>query len=708
MREASLILFTAFICLLYACSGHNKAEANRINRIEQAVQEVCKDFDIQSCAYVIDCGDGRSRKKMDASLGAFPTGKDLLKGFVLPLYLRRVLQDDPKAEQGDSLDKTLSGDSLLQKYFSSISDKTLKVNDLIRIPAEQETIDPHASDSTSKWIQQLTFESKLSQHAFAVEELELESFKLKEGEDTSVSCKTLLHDLTQISRYFDRENLTGYRPIGKDIPDPYPTWYAHNLVGMAGWRILRFEKHVVLWHYIHSENCDVLMLKGIDRPFFVATAFPSGKISSPLMANQQDVLLSPFATAILKAVFHAEDAENEAIFASLQPDYAADLTLLSKQMEGLKQSSYNFLYYKELLSNALSLEKTDKTRSEALFQLYSKLVKTALPREAYQKPLLASFNYVPDNFRGNAVFTLDTTTRISIQAITQKQYGTDKGIQGGVDAVELHFGTKNLSGLMTHYYHTMFRNYNQIEGVFDQKYPARYVFKDLDDTSYVVAVSIPWENIGVDPSKVHVGMRMKFDAVLYDNDIVEYRKSVLSWSVLRNDNLQKPDSMGTLILSNKSGSVRNTNFYCPYLDLKGTESLEEVLSNKSVRQMKLCPIELPVAKGTWSNNDNSGGFKAFWNKKALYVVFEALDNIKNSPMYLYPDKAYLEKVNGGSIWKAMGTELLQTPVYLTRQTLTLPAGTYRVRYQSDRNHSFEHWLEPVSMLDNYGVWIWKQ
>jgi hypothetical protein len=142
--------------------------------------------------------------------------------------------------------------------------------------------------------------------------------------------------------------------------------------------------------------------------------------------------------------------------------------------------------------------------------------------------------------------------------------------------------------------------------------------------------------------------------------------------------------------------------------MNASESLDGIWNKRSVQDLKSCPIVQPVAKGTWSNNDNAGGFKAFWNKHALYVVVEALDNIKNTPNFLYPDKAYLERANGGSIWKAMGTRMLKTPIYVTRQTLTLPAGTYRVRYQSDRNHSFERWLEPMSMLDNYGMWVWKE
>jgi hypothetical protein len=202
-------------------------------------------------------------------------------------------------------------------------------------------------------------------------------------------------------------------------------------------------------------------------------------------------------------------------------------------------------------------------------------------------------------------------------------------------------------------------------------------------------------------------MKVKFDVVLYDNDVTEYRKSVLSWSVLQKDNLQRPDSMGELVLSEKSRMNRDGVYYCTHLKRINSETKKNVFVSPFVNSLGLCPIERVVAKGSWANNDNSGGFKAFWIQDALYVVVEALDNIKNTPMYLFPDKAYLERVNGGSLWKAMGDKCLADPVYLTRQTLSLPAGTYRVRYQSDRNHSFEGWIGGAPALDDYGVFVWK-
>jgi hypothetical protein len=704
-RYQSLYLFAFILSICYACSGTDRAEVKRAEGIELAIQHVCKRFDVQNCSYVIDCGTGHERKNLDASLGIVADGRLFLNGFVMPLYLREVLRESTKNIQDSASDNRLNGDSLLQKYLPQIADKSLKVNDLIRIPAEQETIEPKMADSTSKWIQTLTSTSRLTIEQFGADQVGLELYRSDKEGQTEIRWNSLMQDLMHVSRYFDQEQISGYRPIGKGIRDPYPTWYAHNLIGMAGWQIIRFEHHVVLWQYFRSGKTDILMLKGIDRPFFVSVAFPCGNMSHPLLGNQHDILLSPFATAILKAVFPMEDSVE---MANLEPDYSANLTALSKQFEILKHKPYNFLYYKELLSTALSLEKKDASRSDALFQLYGKFVAGALPREVYQKPLLASFHYVPDNFKGNAVFTLDTTTRVTIQAITQKQFGTDKGIRDGIDAVEVHFGTQNASKTMTHFYHTLFRDYDRIEGVFDQNHPASYVFRDLDDTSYAVAVRIPWENIGINPMNVRPGMRIKFDAVLYDNDIVEYRKSVLAWSVLQRDNLQKPDSMGELVLSIKPTASRANMYACRYLEMNASESLDGIWNKRSVQDLKSCPIVQPVAKGTWSNNDNAGGFKAFWNKHALYVVVEALDNIKNTPNFLYPDKAYLERANGGSIWKAMGTRMLKTPIYVTRQTLTLPAGTYRVRYQSDRNHSFERWLEPMSMLDNYGMWVWKE
>lgn len=703
--------------MLYAChnspNGSESGKEDRASRIESAIKSTCQAFDVKSCSFVIADSEKVLDSHFDSSIESVAEGKSILEGFTAPLCLWSLVHEDSKTEWFEAQDTVLCGDSLLQKLLPQISDKTLKVCDLIRIPAEQSTIDPRCSDSTVAWIRQLGVPLK----QFEAKELDIDSTessyfdrkslsavsgeKMQAG---AMSCKTLLNNLATVSLYFDRENVTGYRPIGKDIPDPYPTWYVHNLVGFAGWQILRFEKHVVFWNYFRSGKTDILLLKGIDRPFFTALAFPMGKLPSPLLANQNDILLSPFATAILKVVFlNEEDKRKE----YSDPDYMANMSVLKGQFAALKNKPYNFLYFKELLSRALFLKETDKSRSDALFNLYEQTVANALPREVYNVPLLASIHYVPDNFKGYVVFTLDTTTRICVQAVTQKQYGTDKGIRDGVDAVELHFGTQNSTRPMTHYYHTMFRGYDKIEGVFDLKSPACFDFRDMDDTSYVVTVKIPWANIGLNSPDVRAGMRIKFDAVLYDNDIVEYRKSVLSWSVLQKDNLQKPDSMGDLVLSTKPHKSTNRVFYCPYLDAADFGKLADVVRNSEVLRLPLCPISFPIAKGSWCNNDNSGGFKAFWDREAMYIIVDALDNIKNSPMFLFPDKAYLEKVDGGSIWKAMGDDRLTDPVYFTRQMLTLPAGTYRLRYQSDRNHSFERWVGGTPALDDYGVFVWK-
>ena len=709
-KQIPFVLLSACTLLFSVnCSDQDKSDSTRADRIELAVQSVCKTYEVQSCSYVITSVGKLQNEHFDSSLGLVLEGKHILESFTAPLYLRSLIKEDSEVGR-NVLEADLCGDSLLQKYIPKITNKTLTVNDLIRVPADQNIVDSRIMDSASVWIRSLGVDRGFALDQFVTKIIGIET-KDKSGSvqnstrGVCVPGRLLLKNLAKVSLYFDRENVTDYRPLNKDIPDPYPTWYVHNLVGFAGWQILRFEKHVVLWQYISSGKTNLLLLKGIDRPFFTVVAYPNGNIPSPDLANLNDVLLSPFATSILQAVYPEEDEPKSK---TLKPDFLAKPAVLRKQFDVLKNRPYNFLYFKQLLSHALFLkQKGDRVPSDEYFELYENMVKGSLPREIYSKQVIASMNYIPNNCNESSVFKLDTTTKICIQALTQKQYGTDKGLRDGIDAVEFHFGISAQGRSYTHYYHTLFRGYDKIDGVFDQNAPASFTFKDVDDTSYVVMIRIPWANIGVNSSEVRSGMRFKFDVILYDNDIVEYRKSVLSWFVQQKDNLQKPDSMGEMVLSDKPRMNKNRVVYCPYQEVDARKSLIYIHDQDAVRQMDFCPIKIPIAKGTWSNNDNSGGFKSFWNKEALYFFVDALDNIKNTPMYLFPDKAYIEKVDGGSIWKAMGETCLANPIYLTKKELTLPAGTYRLWYKSDRNHSFEQWVDKTPALDNYGLVVWK-
>ena len=52
---------------------------------------------------------------------------------------------------------------------------------------------------------------------------------LKIEEKHSWNTKNILTTTKYISSYFDEQNITEYMPIGKDIPNLFPTWYVENI-----------------------------------------------------------------------------------------------------------------------------------------------------------------------------------------------------------------------------------------------------------------------------------------------------------------------------------------------------------------------------------------------------------------------------------------------------------------------------------------------
>jgi hypothetical protein len=497
----------------------------------------------------------------------------------------------------------------------------------------------------------------------------------------------LFHRLWGISAYFD-ETYPEYSFQSGAISNVFPGWYTQGLSVFFGWYILKFQGQTVLWNYFTDGPQAVLCMKLIERSSLILVSYSTAEFISPTDLHKKDLLQSPLALAVLKKAY-----------TSLPDiDYRQPVDSLETMLARNKDPSYDFIYLHDLLAHARLYDQTGrKAHADSLYRLQARLMKDSLLVRYENKPVLAEINYVPDNLHAAAPFALAKPSLLQVFAAGQVRIPHDYKENAYVyDNVQLfindHSADPGNSWLNTH---LLQFNYG-----LDKIGNAGGIcaFGDPSDTSYILEARIDWKTLN--PDRHRPGRTLSANVLAGDCDLYEDRReNILSWSVGPAENFADEKKYGTLILAMRPGPDTARKLYvihtahAPAIDGK----MEKEWGRAPWSSITL-PYQHPVSAA-----DHSGRFKALFDDRYLYLLFEITDNCKNRIGIVTMDKCWIENAdNGLVVWKMMGDTTENFPSCAEEKKLFLPAGHYLLKYSSDKGHSYEHWYGRPPANGQYG------
>lgn len=676
-----LIICLLFFLIVLSCTN-DKNEQIATN-LENNINEDLKALNINSYSYVIANEKKILRKEFHSSESdCFTNSEEIIENFRAPLVLKQMIDNE-----------LINEDTLLHKYIPAINDKSLKVLSLLKVSANQTELNPMRSNEITSYINKVI--KSVRAESSQTHELDIDNIK-------QLNEKDLLKTLAKISFYFDSKNLTGHMSTDSKIPVLSPNFYTRNLLYFAGWNVLKMDGHTIFWNFFTQAHKSLLLIKVIDTGIFAAISYQSKNTPSPFDNNKSDLLQSPLATTILKSLLDTTCSKKKLSNINLE-----------KQLSLAKSSKLNFLYMHDLIAHAKAYENMGEIqKAYALYRLYEKSFPKAIPLKFLKQPVLAEFQYVPDNFDGKKFFELKKDTKVRLFGSGQILHDTNFEYNlTTYDGIELYLDmfnkrSKSLNVSDNQYLYRFNYGYSKVSGNFRSNNNIEFAIADPNDSVYLIEVKIPWKTLGY--SKPRIGETIGLNMFILDKDLNEpWRKSTISWSTMKwweaNNN---PSLWGNLILTGKPTNERQKDAYC--LKSQHAIKIDGHIDNEW-NKIRYIQIDSCTSGSITSRFDNSGSFKTLWDNQAIYFLFYVVDNVKNPAGIVTIDKGWIENAMTHEVaYKMTGsTNTSYFPTFSTNNTFTLKAGKYFLKYSSDDGHSTEKWYGKSPQNGIYGVALYK-
>lgn len=679
-----LILFLFLLLFLSSCKENKNTVI--INEFEKSITDEFNRFNVTNFSYIVTDEKNVLKEVYHSKENNYYNCEQIIENFRLPLVLRLMINNS-----------SINENTLLKEYIPDITDKSLKVTNLLKVSANQTEFNLAQDNKLNSYITKVLNTPKKNAN-FKPVNLMFEKEKLLNDEK-------LLKTLAHISLYFDSENVTGHLSVDSLIPNYFPNWYTRNIVYFAGWNVLKIDGHTIFWNFFSTANKSLLLLKVIDKRIFSAITYESKDIPSPFDNNKIDLLQSSLATNILKSLLVSNDTKK---MINTQND-------INKQRTQVVSSSLNFLFASDLVSHAIAYERMGKKReADTLFKLYQKNYPNAIPAKYLKQPILAEFKYVPNNFDGKKYFELKENTKVRLFGSGQLVKESDFEYRlNTLDCIELYLDMPNKKNKILNlnddqYMYRFNYGYKKISGIYHSTDNILFSKQDPNDSVYILEVRIPWKTLG--DRKPKVGDKIGLNMFIADNDMNEkWRKSGLTWSSKEWEKAwNNPSKWGTLMLTSKlkSKSKDSTTVYCSLApkNIKIDGKIDNIW-----HKTRFVEIDKYAEGSITSTFDNSGRFKTLWDKEAIYFLFQITDNIKNTAGVIAMDKGWIENISSGEIaFRMLGsTETPFFPTFSTDKTFVLKAGKYLLKYTSNEGHSVEKFYGKSPLNCLYGVVLYK-
>ncbi|TFF33966.1 sugar-binding protein [Mucilaginibacter psychrotolerans] len=689
MRSFIIYTFGIFF-VLFASQGCKEKSASNL-QLEQGIIRISKDFALDHISFLMAFDDDISSSDLnnDMQLEAdTQLYRDIIKEYSAPILLDSLMKGPVIKDSVKSV-----------KLTSARSFNNLNVQDLIAVPANlNDPVYVNLPDRAR------AVATAIGKGNLAIGNLNIERFNKEDlNLDNESECKYFFKNLLKVSQGFDREQ-AALNLRDTNVNNLSPCWYTQNLKSFFGWQILRFQGQTVLWNFYKKGKDNIILIKVPSHGFFFAMAYRSKYIPSPISYNQSDLLQSPIALEILQYIMKPVGIFNI--------DFAgSNYNEIGRQIDEQRESPYYFFAVKKLLAysryyGAKGLPK----KSKQLYTLYKKSLYDPVQADYINENPLAVVNYVSDNINSETLFELknDSTVKIFAQGqFSKKQVSAQNAFK--YDNIQMFFNysqtiVKDEEDVQLFEFNYMFPKigYSPAEGApvsWMDSTKIRYIFSNPEINTYYLEVMMPRSEIqGLATSN------LKLNILVNDSDLEECnRESVLSLLIKNGISCFDASKMALLVKQkNKDlfipGTVNTTRSNARLkIDGKADPAWNTVDSIK---------IEIPYVNHV-TEFDHSASFKTLYDENNLYFLFRVKDNVKNELGIITRDKCWVEDARSGEIvWKMNATSADLPPAFFTTAEVRLKAGRYKLRYTSDKTHSFAGWLgQPCESLF-YGAYVY--
>jgi len=680
MKHCRQILGIALVVTISLCSISCKQTLteNEID-FQDVFDNTFREFNIQHASFIVTRQGSveASQYEPDDQVGFISQAQPIIHRFTDPITLDYLIKDS-----------AISGDSSLDKYFPADKKWSPKVRDLVIVPADN--WDPTRFrpdsvflmtnamlDSASKWNRKRTLNKPFN--------------ALPEQEPVK-NIRSFFEQLAAVSDFFDK-NYPVYAPMHDSlVENVFPTWYTENKTLFFGWKVLKYQKNTILWNCFINKDEVLMVMKFMDKNIFTAFTYRSTNVPGPYSYNRDDLLQSPIALALIRQVLLPREYRYNL-------DYKSDWAALSKKINATDNTPYRSIYCKDLVAHARYYEATgDITTAQKLYAGYGAIIHdTLLAKYVNQTPVVEIGN-ISDNLNTSALFTIEKAGYYQLFAGGQALQNSDyKGAPYQSDNVQIILtpkGNKHPSPATIKVFEFNYR-FNKIAGMPDGRHgeywltdsKARFAFSDPTDTSYILEVAIPWNEID-DKQKA---VQLLLSILVNDSDYEENkRETALAWVLPPGKDWLDVPYFGQLPAKPSGNKIT----------IDGT--IETAWNNTPY-----LPIAIPLW-GKVSAYDNSAKFKSLYDSDNLYFLFDINDNCKNRTGIITKDKCWIENTTTNElVWKLPADTSAYSPSCSVDKKIYLKAGTYNLRYNSDKGHSFEGWYGKPPYNDIYGGFIYK-
>ncbi|TFF36139.1 sugar-binding protein [Mucilaginibacter psychrotolerans] len=510
-----------------------------------------------------------------------------------------------------------------------------------------------------------------------------------------------LINLLKISYFFDKYQV-GLNAGDTTIRNISPTWYTRGLQSFYGWRLLKFQKHTILWNFYSTGNKKTLLLKMMEKKLFVAISYQSDHITSPYAYHNTDLLQSPLALVLLNIL---TVPENHPVI-DLKMGKPNDLY---KVLQKNRNSPFNFLLIKQVLAYARYYDVINNTsRANELYDLYKKLIDNGDFFPYKNAASLARIDYATDYLNAESSFELSKDSTLKIFAAGQAlKIATPAQNAYQYDNVQIFLNAFKKNGsneVKTFEFNYLFDKLgyspNEKTAVkWLDSTGVKYAFSDPDIYTYLLEVSIPWSEL----SGFKKG-EIKANVLVNDSDLDEdKRKSVLSWFIPSGINCFDPSQMSSVKLKRRPGNLSEGILNC----LKTVRSPQiEGLPDQLWEKVPYHDINKQYVNKS-SAFDHAASFKTLYDEKNIYFLFKVTDNCKNQTGIITKDKCWIENAATKEIvWKMGGRISAFNPSFDVTDSIRLKAGKYTVKYITDKGHSSDGWYGKPPVAPFYGIGIY--
>jgi hypothetical protein len=524
--------------------------------------------------------------------------------------------------------------------------------------------------------------------------------------DNQIQCISSIEDMTRFSMAVDNQKLFEdeyvnnqmFRPVYLETGERCPTG--------LGCYIDIVDDSKYIWSAGQTGEYATFFLKSAADSLSLIVIAKSPVLNAVFRLENGELLNTPIFYAFKNSLL---ETDSTAISVKYSGDYSSIRKSIKKMFDSGKRDAVH-----EELSSYLALYKAAKNqeRYDSLAAIYTNFFPNDIQVDELLKEPVAKIDKAMDYMRMQRAFSIPEDTVINILAVGE--FTQEMSLNPWeYDNVEMYFdlnherGTGFNSGADDRQYRFNY-DFPAISGnapTFDSITLVQY---DASPNRFNFEIAIPWNILfNNDSIQPKINQLMGFDIAIADND-AEVREGSLAWhSKLNETPWSNTSTYGTMMLSSSAGNKDDTICYAiAALHPVGLDGQNKGEWNG----IPSYPIDNEFMEGITGPDDQSGWFRAQWDKKNLYFLVEVQDDVKRL-VDKSGDYGWITSAKGDTVWMMREDNSLHAGGSKSNRrvytTIPLEAGNYILHYQSNQTHSYGRWVNERPELSFYGIVLYK-